>query len=192
MTSFKYLKDKVLGVLGLGRLGSHMAAIGNAFGMSVIAWSQNLTVERANQFGANLVRKEELFSGSDILSIHLQLSDRTRGLVGRHELALMKPTAYLINTSRGPIVDETALVQVLQSGSIAGAGLDVFDQEPLPSDHPFRGLDNIVMTPHLGYVTRETYQVFYADSIEDVLAYLNGQPVRVMNQDVLGKMRGRH
>jgi len=147
------LKGKVLGLLGLGNLGSHMATIGRAFGMSVIAWSQNLTAERASQFGATLVTKDSLFARSDILSIHLQLSDRTRGLVGARELRLMKPTAYLVNTSRGPIVDEKALVQTLEAHSIAGAGLDVFDQEPLPSGHALTKLDNVVMTPHLGYVT---------------------------------------
>jgi len=184
------LKGKTLGLLGLGNLGSHMATIGNAFGMSVIAWSQNLTAERAAQFGASLVTKEELFARSDILSIHLQLSDRTRGLVGKRELSLMKPTAYLVNTSRGPIVDEKALIEALKSHSIAGVGLDVFDQEPLPSEHTLRRLDDVVLTPHLGYVTRETYQVFYADAIEDITSYLRGQPLRVLNPAVLGKTRG--
>ena len=178
------LKGKTLGLLGLGNLGSHMAAIGNAFGMSVIAWSQNLTAERASQFGAGLVAKEELFARSDILSIHLQLSDRTRGLVGRRELGLMKPAAYLINTSRGPIVNEAALIQALKSHSIAGAGLDVYDEEPLPPDHPLRHLDNTVTTPHLGYVTAETYRVFYEDSVSNIAAYLKGQPVRVLNPNV--------
>ena len=178
------LQGKVLGLLGLGRLGSHMAKTGIAFGMSVIAWSQNLTAERATQFGATLVTKDELFSNSDILSIHLLLSDRTRGLVGTRELSLMKNTACLINTSRGPIVDETALIQALQTRTIAGAGLDVFDQEPLPSEHPFKRLDNIVMTPHLGFVTKETYQAFYAETIEDIASYLVSQPVRVMNSNL--------
>ena len=178
------VRGKVLGLLGLGRLGSHMAKIGTAFGMSVIAWSQNLTAERAIQFGATLVTKDELFSNSDILSIHLLLSDRTRGLVGSRELSLMKTTACLINTSRGPIVDETALIQALQTRAIAGAGLDVFDQEPLPSEHPFKRLDNIVMTPHLGFVTKETYQAFYAETIEDIASYLVSQPVRVMNSNL--------
>lgn len=181
MTIGTTLRGKVLGLLGLGRLGSQMATIGTAFGMSVITWSQNLTKERATQFAATLVTKDELFSSSDILSIHLKLSDRTRGLVGTREIGLMKTTAYLINTSRGPIVDETALVQALQTHAIAGAGLDVFDQEPLPSEHPFKSLDNIVMTPHLGFVTKETYQAFYAETIEDIVSYLNGQPVRTIN-----------
>ncbi len=184
------LKGKVLGLLGLGNLGSHMATIGRAFGMSAIAWSQNLTAERAAQFGATLVTRDNLFAQSDILSIHLQLSDRTLGLVGARELSLMKPTAYLINTSRGPIVDEKALVQTLEAHAIAGAGLDVYDQEPLLPGHPFIRFDNIVMTPHLGYVTRETYQRFYQDTVEDIISYLRGQPLRVLNAGVLGKNRG--
>ncbi|MFC2021494.1 D-2-hydroxyacid dehydrogenase family protein [Chloroflexota bacterium] len=183
------LNGKVLGLLGLGNLGSRMATIGNVFGMSVIAWSQNLTAERTAQFGASLVTKDELFAGSDILSIHLKLSDRTRGLVGMRELSIMKPTAYLVNTSRGPIIDETALLQTLQSHAIAGAGLDVYDQEPLPSKHPLRRLDNVIGTPHLGYVTEEAYKGFYAQSVEDILSYLSGQPVRVLNPAVLGKTR---
>ncbi|MFC1860046.1 D-2-hydroxyacid dehydrogenase family protein [Chloroflexota bacterium] len=184
------LKGKTLGLLGFGKLGSHMAVISNAFGMSVIAWSQNLTAERANKFGASLVTKDNLFTQSDVLSIHLKLSDRTKGLVGAHELSLMKPAAYLINTSRGPIVDETALVKVLEAYKIAGAGLDVYNLEPLPLGHPLTKLDNVVMTPHLGYVTRETYQIFYPDAVEDIMAYLRGQPMRVLNPDVLGKHRG--
>lgn len=185
------LHDKVLGVMGLGRLGSRVATIGIAFGMSVIAWSQNLTAERAAQFGATLVTKDELFARSDILSIHLRLSDRTRGLVGTREFSLMKSTAYLINTSRGPIVDEAALIQALQNSIIAGAGLDVFDQEPLSSDHSFKRLDNIVMTPHLGYVTKEGYQVFYGESVENIVSYSLGHPVRVLNPGVLEKIHGR-
>jgi phosphoglycerate dehydrogenase-like enzyme len=183
------LKGKVLGLLGLGNLGSHMATIGNAFGMSVIAWSQNLTGERAAGAHARLVSRDELFSLADIMSIHLQLSDRTRGLVGRRELGLMKATAYLINTSRGPIVDELALLEALRSRTIAGAGVDVFDPEPLPPDHPLRRLENVVMTPHLGYVTQETYATFFGDAVEDILAFGRGQPVRVLNPDVLGSLR---
>jgi phosphoglycerate dehydrogenase-like enzyme len=182
------LKGKVLGLLGLGNLGTHMATVGNAFGMSVVAWSQNLTEDRAIQTNARLVSKDDLFSRSDVISIHLQLSERTRGLVGRRELGLMKPTAYLINTSRGPIVNDAALLEALQSRMIAGAGLDVFEPEPLPADNPLRRLDNVVMTPHLGYVTRETYATFYGDAVEDILAYLRGNPVRVLNPDVLGKL----
>ena len=174
------LRDKVLGVMGLGNLGSQVATIGVAFGMSVIAWSQNLTVERAAQFGTTLVSKDELLSRSDIVTIHLVLSDRTKGLVGPRELALMKPTAYLINTSRGPIVDEKALVEALQKKDIAGAGLDVFDQEPLPLDHSLRSLENTVITPHIGYVTTETFKVFFADVVEDIQAFLGGSPTRVL------------
>ncbi|MCZ6615497.1 MAG: D-2-hydroxyacid dehydrogenase family protein [Chloroflexi bacterium] len=175
------LQGKVLGVLGLGRLGSQVATIGAAFGMSTIAWSQNLTAERAIQFGATLVKRDELFALSDILSIHLQLSDRTRGLVGSREIGMMKPTAYLINTSRGPIVDTTALVEALGREAIAGAGLDVFDQEPLPPTHPLLQLDNTVLTPHLGYVTLEGYRVFYEETVEDIAAYLRGEPLRMLN-----------
>ncbi|MFC1940361.1 D-2-hydroxyacid dehydrogenase family protein [Chloroflexota bacterium] len=185
------LQGKVLGILGLGRLGSQVATIGIAFGMSVIAWSQNLVAERAAQFGATLVTKDELFTNSDIVSIHLILSDRTRGMVGARELGLMKPTAYLINTSRGPIVDEAALVQALQTHAIAGAGLDVFNQEPLPPDHPFGRLDNTVLTPHLGYVAKEGYQIYYGEVVEDIVAYLLGKPVRVLNPGVLETNRGR-
>lgn len=175
------LRDKVLGMMGLGNLGSQVATVGKAFGMSVLAWSQNLTAERAAQFGATLVGRDELLSRSDIVTIHLVLSDRTRGLVGTRELGLMKPTAYLVNTSRGPIVDEKALVQALQKGTIAGAALDVFDEEPLPPDHPLRRLGNTVITPHLGYVTVETYKVFYGQAVEDIQAFLRGKPIRVIN-----------
>jgi phosphoglycerate dehydrogenase-like enzyme len=179
------LRGKTLGIMGLGHLGTRIAAIGNAFEMTVIAWSQNLDSARAAQCGATLVTKDELFTRSDILSIHLKLSDRTRGLISSHELSLMKPTAYLINTSRGPIVDEAALIEALISHSIAGAGLDVFDQEPLPLDHPLRHLDNTVLTPHLGYVTIETYKPYFSESVADIIAYLKGQPVRVLNPAVL-------
>jgi phosphoglycerate dehydrogenase-like enzyme len=183
------LKGKTLGLLGLGNLGSHMATIGRAFGMTVVAWSQNLTQERAAECGAAMVTKDELFARSDIISIHLQLSDRTRGLVGARELEMMKETAYLVNTSRGPIVDEAALVASIKSHQIAGAGIDVYEPEPLPSNHPFRSLEDVITTPHLGYVTRETYDIFYGDAVEDVLAYVQGKPVRVLNPDVAGKTR---
>ena len=179
------LRAKILGIIGLGHLGSRIAAIGNAFEMQVIAWSQNLDSARAAQCGATLVTKDELLTRSDILSIHLKLSDRTMGLIGSRELSLMKPTAYLINTSRGPIVDEIALIAALKSHSIAGAGLDVYDQEPLPPDHPLRHLDNTVITPHMGYVTIETFKKFFAESVADIIAYLKGQPVRVLNPAVL-------
>jgi phosphoglycerate dehydrogenase-like enzyme len=175
------LREKVLGVIGLGNLGSQVATVGKAFGMSLLAWSQNLTAERAAQFGATLVTRDELLSRSDIATIHLVLSDRTRGLIGARELGLMKRTAYLINTSRGPIVDEPALIQALRQGTIAGAALDVYDEEPLPLDHPLRQLPNTVITPHLGYVTVEGYKVFYSNVVEDIQAFLHGTPVRVIH-----------
>jgi phosphoglycerate dehydrogenase-like enzyme len=174
------LNGKTLGVLGLGTLGSRVARVGRAFEMTVLAWSQNLTAARAEEVGATLVAKDELLARSDIVSIHLVLGERTRGLLGARELGLMKRSAYLVNTSRGPIVDEAALVRALREGTIAGAGLDVFDPEPLPADHPFRSLPNIVVTPHLGYVTEETYRVFYGHALEDVQAFLRGAPVRVL------------
>ena len=175
------LNGKTLGLMGLGRLGSQVATVGKAFQMNLIAWSQNLTAERAAEYGAALVSKDELLRQADVLSIHLVLSPRSRGLIGARELGLMKPTAYLINTSRGPIVDEQALVQALQNGTIAGAGLDVFDTEPLPLDHPLRHLDNTVLTPHIGYVTAETYQIFFDQTVENIQAFLGGQPVRTLN-----------
>jgi phosphoglycerate dehydrogenase-like enzyme len=174
------LSEMVLGVVGLGNLGSRVAKVGLAFGMEVIAWSQNLTQERAEQAGVTLVGKDELFSRADIVTIHLVLSDRSRGLVGARELGLMKPTAYLVNTSRGPIVDEDALAQVLKERRIAGAALDVFETEPLPVGHPFLEVDNTLITPHIGYVTRESYERFYGDAVEDILAFLDGRPVRVL------------
>ena len=174
------LNGKTLGVIGLGTLGSRVARYGKAFEMEVLAWSQNLTAERAAEVGATLVGKDELLRRSDVVSIHLVLSDRSRGLVGARELGLMKRTAYLVNTSRGPIVDEAALIRALRDGTIAGAGLDVFEPEPLPLDHPFRKLPNTVITPHLGYVTEETYRVFFGHALEDVQAFLRGAPVRVL------------
>jgi phosphoglycerate dehydrogenase-like enzyme len=184
------LEGRVLGVLGLGRLGAAVARVGVAFQMSVIAWSHNLTAERAAQCGATLVPRDELMARSDIVTIHVQLSERTRGLIGRRELGLMKPTAYLVNTARGPIVDEPALVEALRTRAIAGAGLDVFDQEPLPPDHPFRQLDNTVLMPHAGYVTEAQYRVRYRDTVEDVAAYLAGAPVRVLNPAAREAPRG--
>jgi phosphoglycerate dehydrogenase-like enzyme len=175
------LRGKVLGVIGLGSLGSQVATVGQAFGMELLAWSQNLTAERASQFGATLVSKDELLSQSDLVTIHLVLSGRTQGLIGSRELSLMKRSAYLINTSRGPIVDEPALVQALRQGTIAGAALDVYDEEPLPLDHPLRQLPNTVITPHLGYVTVETYKIFYGHAVEDIHTFLQGKPVRVIN-----------
>lgn len=175
------LAGRVLGLLGLGKLGSRVAAVGRQFDMEVIAWSQNLTAERARKGGATLVSKDELLSRSDFLSVHLVLGDRTRGLIGQAELERMKPTAYLINTSRGPIVDERALVAALEKRRIAGAGLDVFDQEPLPKDHPLRSLPNTVITPHLGGFVRENYELWYGEAVENVQAWLEGQPIRVLN-----------
>ena len=179
------LKDKTLGLIGLGHIGGLMARVGNAFQMNVIAWSQNLTAERAAECQATLVDKDTLFRESDIASVHLRLSDRTYGLVGAREIGMMKPTACLVNISRGPIVDEAALVDALERRAIAGAALDTFDAEPLPKDHPFLKLDNTIIAPHLGYVTEEGYRAFYAGAIEDVRAYAAGEPVRVINPDVL-------
>jgi D-3-phosphoglycerate dehydrogenase len=174
------LAGKTLGILGLGKLGSRVAQIGNAFGMNVIAWSQNLTDEKASAAGAKRVGKEDLFRQSDFITIHTQLSDRTRGVVGAAEFALMKPTAYLINTSRGPIVDEAALIAALSGNKIGGAGIDVYDTEPLALDHPLRKIDKAVITPHLGYVTAEGYRRFYTQMVEDVRAWLDGKPMRVI------------
>jgi len=166
------LRGKCLGVIGLGNIGKEVARIALAFGMTVIAWSQNLTSEIASAAGATLVHKDALFRQADIVTIHLILSRRTVGLVGAAELALMKPTARLINTSRGPIVDQAALIEALQARRIAGAALDVFDAEPLPADHPFRRLDNVLATPHIGYVTEELYRTFYGDAAASIAAWL--------------------
>jgi phosphoglycerate dehydrogenase-like enzyme len=174
------LNGKTLGVLGLGTLGSRVARVGRALEMEVLAWSQHLTAERAAAAGASLVGRDELLTRADVVTVHLVLSERTRGLIGARELALMRPSAYLVNTSRGPIVDEAALVQALRAGAIAGAGLDVYDEEPLPLDHPLRRLPNTVITPHLGYVTEETYRIFYPQALEDVRAHLAGTPIRVL------------
>jgi D-3-phosphoglycerate dehydrogenase len=174
------LRDKTLGIVGLGKLGSQVATIARAFGMKVIAWSQNLTAEKAQAAGATLVSKEELFRQADIVTVHMQLSSRTRGLVGAAELSLMKPTAFFINTSRGPVADEKAIEAALKANKIAGAGIDVYDEEPLALDHPFRKLDNIVITPHLGYVTAENYKRFYGQMVEDIRAWLDGKPIRVI------------
>lgn len=170
------LRDKTLGVIGLGRLGAQVATIGKAFGMEVIAWSQNLTDERCAEIGVKRVEKDELMSRSDVITIHLILSDRTRGLIGPRELARMDPNAYFINTSRGPIVDEAALIDTLENDRIAGAGLDVFNIEPLPLNHPFRLLPNVVITPHLGYVTQENYRGFFGGTVENIRAWLDGAP----------------
>ena len=169
------LNGKVLGVLGAGRIGGRVATVGQAFGMTVIGWSQNLTQERCAELGIDLVTKDELFARSDVLTIHLVLSDRSRGLVGPDDIARMKPSAFLVNTARGPIVDEAALVGALEKQAIAGAALDVFDVEPLPLDHPLRRLENTVITPHLGYVSVENYREFYAGAIANVRTWLDGR-----------------
>ena len=173
------LEGKTIGVVGLGRIGARIATIARAFGMNVVAWSQNLSRETAEQHGARLVGKEDLFRGADIVTIHLVLSPRTKGIVGGSELELMKPTAYLVNSSRGPLVDENALIHALRSRTIAGAALDVYNVEPLPESHPFRSLDNVLAAPHIGFVTEETYQTFYRDTVENIDAWLSGNPVRV-------------
>jgi phosphoglycerate dehydrogenase-like enzyme len=176
------LKGKILGVVGLGNIGSEIAKIAQAFGMKVIAWSQNLTEEAAQEAGATRVEKEELFKRADIVTLHLILSHRSRGIVGAPELALMKPSAWLINSSRGPLIDEAALIETMTAKRIAGAALDVYDEEPLPAGHPFRRLDTVLATPHIGYVTEDTYRLFYQDSVENIAAWLDGAPIRVMDK----------
>jgi len=185
------LAGRTLGLLGLGRIGKRMAEYAKVFGMEVIAWSQNLTREAAAEVGVRRVEKAELFAQADVVSIHLVLSDRSRGVVTARELGLMKPTAYLINTSRGPIVDEAALIETLRSRRIAGAGIDVYWGEPPPADHPLRSMDNVTLTPHLGYVTRETLHAFYSDSIEAVAAFLDGSPIRIANPEALERRAAR-
>jgi phosphoglycerate dehydrogenase-like enzyme len=174
------LEGMTLGTLGLGRLGIHTANIAKAFGMKVIAWSQNLTPEKCAAAGVGYVSKDDLFRQSDFITIHVVLSPRSRGLVGAKELGLMKPGAFIVNTSRGPIIDEAALVAALRDKKIGGAGLDVFDVEPLPVDHPLRKMDNVVITPHLGYVTTQNYQHYFNGVVEDIRGFLDGKPVRVM------------
>jgi len=171
---------KTLGLLGLGRLGGAVARVGLAFGMKAIAWSQNLTAEKAAEQGVERVEKEELFRRSDILSVHLVLSDRSRGLVGAREIGLMKPTAILVNTSRGPICDTAAVIEALKGGRLAYAGFDVYDQEPLPLNHPLRTAPNVILTPHIGYVTEENYRSSYPQIVENILGYLDGKPIRVI------------
>jgi len=174
------LHGKTLGIIGLGRLGQRVAKVGLAFGMKVIAWSQNLTPEKCREAGVEYATKDELLRQSDFITIHMVLSARSRGLIGAHELSQMKPSAYLINTSRGPLVDEAALIDALKQNRIAGAGLDVYDVEPLPRDHQFRKLTNVLLTPHLGYVTADNYRLFYGQTAEAVRAFLDGKPVRVI------------
>jgi phosphoglycerate dehydrogenase-like enzyme len=175
------LDGQTLGVLGLGKLGTRTANIAKAFGMKVIAWSQNLTPEKCKEAGVDYVSKEDLFRQADFITIHVVLSQRSRGLVGAKEIALMKPTAYLINTSRGPIIDEAAMLAALRDKKIGGAGLDVFDVEPLPVDHPLRKMDNVVLTPHLGYVATQNYRAYFAGVVDDIRAFIDGKPVRVMD-----------
>jgi phosphoglycerate dehydrogenase-like enzyme len=174
------LEGMTLGILGLGKLGARTAAIAKAFGMKVIAWSQNLTPEKCAAAGVGDVSKDDLFRQSDFITIHVVLSQRSRGLVGAREFGLMKPTAFLINTSRGPIVDEAAMLAALREKKIAGAGLDVFDIEPLPTDHPLRKMDNVVLTPHLGYVSEQNYRAYFVDVVSDIRAFLDGKPARVL------------
>ena len=174
------LEGRTLGVIGLGRLGARVARIGKAFGMEVVAWSENLTEERCREIGVGLADKQTLLGTADVVTIHLLLSARTRGLLGAADLASMKPDAFLVNTSRGPIVDEAALIDALQRRAIAGAGLDVFDIEPLPADHPLRRLENTVITPHLGYVSLDNYRCYFPAMVEDIRTWLAGAPVRVL------------
>ncbi|WP_248739567.1 D-2-hydroxyacid dehydrogenase family protein [Pseudomonas kribbensis] len=175
------LHGKTLGILGLGSIGQRVAQFGQVFGMRVIAWSENLTAERAGQAGVTYVSKQQLFEQADVLSVHLVLSDRSRGLVDAQALDWMKPTALLVNTARGPIVDEAALIKALQKQRIGGAALDVFDEEPLPALHPFRTLDNVLATPHVGYVSRQNYEQFFSQMIEDIQAWSAGEPIRLLN-----------
>ena len=180
------LAGKTLGILGLGRIGSRIAAFGKLLGMRVIAWGPTLTEERAAAGGVTFVPLDTLFRESDVVSLHLRLSERTRGLVTAHHLSLMKPTAYLINTARGPLVDEAGLVVALKERRIAGAGLDVFDVEPLPANHPLLALDNVVLTPHTGYVTQEAYHIFFRQVVENIEGYLDGKlPPRTLNPDAM-------
>jgi phosphoglycerate dehydrogenase-like enzyme len=175
------LHGKTLGILGLGSIGQRVAQFGQVFGMRVIAWSENLTAERAQQVGVTYVNKQELFEQADVLSVHLVLSERSRGLVDAQALGWMKPTALLVNTARGPIVDEAALIKALQKQHIAGAALDVFEHEPLPDMHPFRTLDNVLATPHVGYVSRQNYEQFFSQMIEDIQGWAAGNPIRALN-----------
>ena len=184
------LRKRTIGLMGLGTIGTRVARVAGAFGMRVLAWSQNLTPERAAQAGAEFVDKDTLLRESDFVSLHLRLSERTRHVVGARELGLMKREAFLVNTSRGPLIDERALVDTLSAGRIAGAGLDVFDTEPLPHDHPFRRLPNVVALPHVGYVTEAGYRLFFTQIVEDIRAWLDGRPVRLMIPDGTGPVTG--
>jgi phosphoglycerate dehydrogenase-like enzyme len=174
------MHEKTIGIIGLGKLGSKIAAYANVFGMKVLAWSPNLTQERANEHNATAVRKEILFSNSDLVTVHMPLVPASLGLVSSKDLGRMKSSAYFVNTSRGPIVDETALAYACQHGAIAGAGIDVYDVEPLPADHPFRSINNMILTGHIGYVTRDNYEGMYAHAIENITSWLSGTPLRVL------------
>lgn len=174
------LRGATLGLIGLGRLGSQVATMGKVFGMEVTSWSHNLTPSRAEEVGVRLVRFEELLASSDFVSVHVRLSERTTGLIGARELSLMRPDGYLVNTSRGPIVDSAALVTAVRTGVIAGAAIDVHDVEPLPAEHPLRSEPRILATPHIGYVTRETYDVFYGQAVEDIVSWQEGTPKRIL------------
>jgi phosphoglycerate dehydrogenase-like enzyme len=174
------LAGKTLGIVGLGNFGSRMVPIGRAFGMEVVAWSQNLTRERAEEVGVLALDRATFFETSDVVTVHIKLSDRSRGYVRREDLRRMKSTAFIVNTSRGTVVDEAALIEALEAGWIAGAGLDVFAAEPLPPDHPLRGLPNTVVTPHIGYVSVESYRAHFADVVDDIEQYLRGTPIRVL------------
>lgn len=177
------LAGKTLGVAGIGKLGTLVASYGRAFGMNVLGWSKNNTPDRSRAIGVGFASSlDELLRQSDVVTLHLTLTPDTRGIIGARELGLMKSGAFLVNTSRGPLVDEPSLVRALADGAIGGAALDVFDQEPLPSDHPFRTLPNVIATPHLGYVTEETYRIYYGDAVECIAAWLSGNPVRVLNR----------
>ncbi|WP_149535396.1 D-2-hydroxyacid dehydrogenase family protein [Siccirubricoccus phaeus] len=177
------LEGKTLGVIGLGNLGSRVAKVGAAFGMKVLGWSQNLTAEKAAAAGASLATKDALLEQSDVVTLHVVLSDRSRGMIGAAELALMKRSAIIVNTSRGPLIDQAALIAALQEGRIAGAGLDVYDQEPLPAGHPILSAPNTVLTPHLGYVTEENYRAYFQGAVEAVEAFLAGAPIRELRAD---------
>ena len=179
------LEGSTLGILGLGKIGLRIAQVGNSFGMRVLAWSENLTAARASAAAAALVPKDVLLREADFVTVHMKLSERTRGLIGARELSLMKPSAYLVNTSRGPIVSETALIEALLAGRIAGAGLDVFDREPLPAAHPLRRLPNAIVTPHIGYVTARSYALFYSQVVENIRAWIGGAPIRLLSSNAL-------
>jgi len=183
------MNGRTMGIIGLGHIGSHMARLALAFRMRVLAWSQNLTPDRAKECGAEHASLERLLRESDVVTIHTRLSPRTRGLLGAERLALLKPTALLVNSSRGPIIDEAALIEALRGRRLAGAALDVYDREPLPAEHPLLKLDNVVVTPHLGYVTEEVYRIFYGQTLENILAWINGEKGRVLNPDVWERRR---